>query len=408
MRYLALVGLAGLGCVDLPTITDSDTGFVNDVDRDGFSSSEGDCNDEDDTIFPGAWDIVADGIDRNCDGIPGIDDDGDERAWTGSGGVDCNDDDPTIFGADDRAPADEIGWDGIDQDCDLTDRHDFSQICAGDDHTCGIDTTGRIRCWGINDLQTQNTPPADGTVWVSLDCGIDSTCAVSEDGDLACWGQDDPDRGLIVSTQPTVGEFRSVFVGSYHGCALDAFGAATCWGWDDDGQVSGLPQGAFFESMGLGEDHSCGIRGQRRVMDCWGADGPGNLIQTTPDENYFEGWLTVTGGRSYACAVRNDLGRDCWGDDLNNQAPDNQAGPFGQQSAGSRFVCAIRELKPICQGEENPFQVINATPTDVDMRFIAGGEGHACGIRQANGEVICWGKNDNGQATVPDWPNIAF
>ncbi len=39
-----------------------------DFDRDGFSNEQGDCNDKDRTIYPGAVEQCNDGIDQNCDG----------------------------------------------------------------------------------------------------------------------------------------------------------------------------------------------------------------------------------------------------------------------------------------------------------------------------------------------------
>ncbi|RLA08078.1 MAG: hypothetical protein DRQ54_04680, partial [Gammaproteobacteria bacterium] len=42
-----------------------------DNDSDGYTENEGDCNDGDDTIFPGANDPSSDGIDQDCDGIDG-------------------------------------------------------------------------------------------------------------------------------------------------------------------------------------------------------------------------------------------------------------------------------------------------------------------------------------------------
>jgi hypothetical protein len=39
-----------------------------DIDLDGQLASEGDCNDQDATVYTGAVDIALDGIDQDCDG----------------------------------------------------------------------------------------------------------------------------------------------------------------------------------------------------------------------------------------------------------------------------------------------------------------------------------------------------
>ncbi|MCK6519995.1 putative metal-binding motif-containing protein [Myxococcota bacterium] len=71
----ALMGLALVACGDKDG-SDSgpvalygvpDTGYV-DNDGDGVAVRDGDCNDDDATVFPGATETAGDTIDSNCDG----------------------------------------------------------------------------------------------------------------------------------------------------------------------------------------------------------------------------------------------------------------------------------------------------------------------------------------------------
>jgi hypothetical protein len=82
-----------------------------DFDDDGSLDAD-DCKPSDASIHPGADDVYGDGIDNNCDGIDGIDLDGDGYASTESGGDDCNDSDSSV-----HPGATEVA-DTIDQDCD--------------------------------------------------------------------------------------------------------------------------------------------------------------------------------------------------------------------------------------------------------------------------------------------------
>lgn len=63
----------------------------HDDDQDGFSELDGDCQDQDPTRYPGQVDVPYDGIDQDCDGSDRVDQDVDGFPSTQVGGTDCND-----------------------------------------------------------------------------------------------------------------------------------------------------------------------------------------------------------------------------------------------------------------------------------------------------------------------------
>ena len=113
---------------DADSNTDLTTGmsYFVDADGDGFGSAsimaceqttglvtqDGDCNDSLPSSNPMATDIAGDSIDQNCDGVDGLDMDGDGYASVASGGMDCDDTDGYIN------PAALEECDMIDNDCD--------------------------------------------------------------------------------------------------------------------------------------------------------------------------------------------------------------------------------------------------------------------------------------------------
>jgi len=102
---LLLTPLAGCGEDAEPMLGPDD-----DIDGDGFSENEGDCNEDNRSIYPGAPD-PCDGIDQNCDGVPDELFDQDLDNYTTCNG-DCRDNDNTS-----NPGASEV-VDGLDNDCD--------------------------------------------------------------------------------------------------------------------------------------------------------------------------------------------------------------------------------------------------------------------------------------------------
>jgi len=114
-----------------------------DEDQDGWSVELGDCDDADDTAFPGNTE-VCDAVDNNCDGAvdEGFDADGDGVTVCGPDGNynnaddDCDDADAEIY------PAHPEECDGIDNNCD-------GQLSAGE--TDDVDGDGWPDCNDCDD-----------------------------------------------------------------------------------------------------------------------------------------------------------------------------------------------------------------------------------------------------------------
>jgi len=108
-----------------------------DLDADGQSICDGDCDDTDATSYTGA-DELCDGFDNDCDGAPGPDEtdaDGD-RVLACDG--DCDDSEPS---ASPLLP--EICYDGVDNNCDGSADEDCAEVHTG---LGFVDDQGGCRC----------------------------------------------------------------------------------------------------------------------------------------------------------------------------------------------------------------------------------------------------------------------
>ncbi|MEC7984713.1 MAG: flagellar basal body FlgE domain-containing protein [Myxococcota bacterium] len=118
------------------TSADADiTVEYDDLDEDGYTEEEGDCDDGDASVFPGAVDSDVDGVDQDCDQVDGPDLDGDGVADSQFGGEDCDDTDDTV-----QSRPNDADCDGYEapEDCDDTD--DSIYPMAGDVAGDGVDS----------------------------------------------------------------------------------------------------------------------------------------------------------------------------------------------------------------------------------------------------------------------------
>lgn len=101
----------GLTGTDMMLLAAAGPCTITDLDEDGYSIDMGDCDDNDNTVYPNAPELC-DEKDNDCDGQIDEGFDIDEDGYTVCGG-DCNDTDPSI-----NPDAVELPGNGIDENCD--------------------------------------------------------------------------------------------------------------------------------------------------------------------------------------------------------------------------------------------------------------------------------------------------
>lgn len=158
-------------------------------------------------------------------------------------------------------------------------------------------------------------------------------------------------------------------------------------GVDDTGSSTGETTGGPMidpepaaAGLAAGQGFSCSV--QDGVLECWGANGCGQLGDGTrwakaPVEVAADrAWSFVAAGPGHTCAIDVDGALWCWGDGSHGRVGDGMPDPPLPQS-----TCRL-------------------APVEIDpgttWARVAAGFAHTCGV-QTDGTMWCWGDNDSGQ-----------
>ncbi len=337
---------------------------------------------------------------------------------------------------------------------------DLYSVTAGEDFTCVVDGT-EAKCWGANydsqalgrendpfgnelrEVLTPRSPDVPGTGISQINAGVNHTCALNTAGEVYCWGSNsildaDDGGGVLVpgpanpgqfdnySVEPTqyefgpTGEALSVEAGLWHSCGEATDGSLWCWGanffgaigedeyfYGRDGilytppvKVPGFENGFVQVAAGgldqaRGEDRgyyandfSCAID-RNNAAKCWGSDafrgelGDGsdpehehpNRTQPEPVEVIgLDGdVLDLALGGAHGCAIQNSE-LWCWGG--------NEYGQIGNGKSG--------------EGEQENVPVEVTMPDDKEPVNVEAGFYHTCAVLETD-ELACWGRNSDGQ-----------
>ena len=280
-------------------------------------------------------------------------------------------------------------------------RVSFTQVSAGDEHSCGIVAgSPTTYCWGNNAAGQLGTGTGEASA-IPVPVG-------------------------------TVLAFTSVSSGWTHSCALTAAGSAFCWGDNGSGQVGdgtttsrttpvAVTGGLRFTRLSAGYAHSCGITAAGTVW-CWGSNIRGQLgsssaaLSATPVlVAAQQSFTSVSTGGDHTCALTGTGGAWCWGGNTNGQlgtglaidsalpAPVAGGISFSSVAAGSQHSCGIaRDGTAYCWGRNDTGELGNGSivssllpvPVTTQLKFtaVAAGELYSCAIA-VGGAAFCWGDN---------------
>jgi hypothetical protein len=284
-------------------------------------------------------------------------------------------------------------------------------VAAGGSHTCTVDSSGAVWCWGANDrgqladgtsldLPRPRRSPVGGG-FVGISAGEGHTCALGRDGRVICWGANghgqagaDPDgtpASGIAPPTPVAGGgllFTAVSAGGRHSCGLTPSGEAWCWGDNAAGQLGAGPDaptrssvpllvsgGMGFQSISAGGDHTCGIEVGGGLV-CWGANDLGQVgdlpdlsVPTPRSPGWIAEAVTVSAAMGpWSCGTGADGALTCWGQRAGEGPGSSGPGEAWDPGEGALF------------------------PGSVPGAGLA----HGC-VLDGEGALWCWGEGSGGE-----------
>jgi len=339
----------------------------------------------------------------------------------------------------------------------------FSQIEAGDRHTCAITASGASVCWGKNSTRelgtltpVENYPfpirPQDMTDTASAITGATNhSCLINAQGTW-CWGfgyygqMGDGEAAQNQTPDQVIGFANPLLIsaGGNTTCGVNESGQAYCWGsggygemgngtsaWINTSPVLVSLLGLEISKISVGYFHVCAVTSAGAAY-CWGRDNYGQLGNDPPlaDSNlpvlvsgFGSGMEDISAGTLHTCGLTTGGAVWCWGYGeegyLGNGVLENSPVPVqvtdltsgvSDIACGNYHSCAVHNGTVKCWGYGGYGALGDGTYDDqytpVPVVGLGGtavavsvGRLHSCALLD-NGTIKCWGYNSEGQLGI--------
>ena len=295
---------------------------------------------------------------------------------------------------------------------------DAIAVAAGNNHTCALQQTGQIACWGSNEDGQLGDGTNDNSAVPVPVTGIDDakaiatsneiisgghSCALHRDGTISCWGHNrvgqlgngSNNSSTVPVTVKNIVDATAIATGESHTCALHEGGTISCWGsniWGElgNGQINQNSENNWADSpvqvvsitdataIAAGFDHSCALL-RDGTVSCWGRNDWGQLEADTADTLDISSVPVPVEGINDATAI----------------------------AVGGAFSCALHDSGTLSCWGRNDFNQLGSDTTDIfsapvpvadttDATAMTAGGQHSCVLHE-DGTISCWGTNISGR-----------
>lgn len=268
----------------------------------------------------------------------------------------------------------------------------------------------QIVAWGWNFFNQLNVPPNPGQV-VDISAGQWHNYAIRSNGTVVSWG----DNSNGQRTTPPLTDPVEIEGGQYYTLALQADGVPKVWGSNSIKVVNEMPVGLDdCVAIGGGFFHALAVRNDGSVV-AWGNSNTDGQLDVPPN---LERVLQVDGGFAFSVALDASGTVHAWGNnDYGQTDVPVFRGRVSQIAAGDYHTVVLLEDGTVAAFGAGSYRPegqatfphaaqcivpdVLTRPATANVIAVSAGQRHSVALR-ANGSVISWGANNQGQANTPN------